>query len=183
MTDNQYTILKTFGWSSLKSYLLSAPIRIADCMVSVLVGLLAGKLKRRGRFCVTEVSGTWGCTSPLLESTFVNLSWSPGVSTKSLVTSSAELTPTVFAVTCGHVGGIISAIMFPNIDGPDYFTGISIRIPFQAVGIIAAIINIWVFCHDENRQQDLGKRDHLREPPEDEINKLGEKHPNFRYTT
>lgn len=38
------------------------------------------------------------------------------------------------------------------------------------------------FCRRENLQRDLGKGDHLRLLPEAEVNKLGEKHPDFRYT-
>lgn len=54
-------------------------------------------------------------------------------------------------------------------------------IAFQVVGILAAV-NMWFCANYENKQRDLGKRDHLRELPEDEIAKLGEKHPDFRYT-
>lgn len=46
------TILKTFGWSSLKSNLLSAPIRIASGIVSVIIGFISDKMKRRGYFCL-----------------------------------------------------------------------------------------------------------------------------------
>lgn len=46
------TILKTFGWSSLKSNLLSAPMRIASGIVSVSAGLISDKTKRRAPFCL-----------------------------------------------------------------------------------------------------------------------------------
>jgi len=49
----QPTVLKTFGWSSLKSNLLSTPPRIASGIVSVLVGIWSDKVKRRGIFCVS----------------------------------------------------------------------------------------------------------------------------------
>lgn len=46
------TILKTFGWSSLKSNLLTSPIRLASGIISVSLGFLSDKLKRRGIFCL-----------------------------------------------------------------------------------------------------------------------------------
>jgi sugar phosphate permease len=46
------TILATFGWSSMKSNLLSAPIRIASGIISVLLGFFSDKIKRRGIFCL-----------------------------------------------------------------------------------------------------------------------------------
>ena len=90
-------------------------------------------------------------------------------------------TVTAFAVSCGQLGGIISALVFPKKDGPQYVPGISTCIAFQAVGVIAAI-NMWVCCRWENKQRELGKRDHLRELSDEEQEKLGERHPDFRYT-
>ena len=46
------TILRTFGWDSLKSNLLTAPIRIASGIVSVSVGIISDKMKRRAPFCI-----------------------------------------------------------------------------------------------------------------------------------
>lgn len=46
------TILQTFGWSSLKSNLLSAPTRVASGIVSVAMGFISDKAKRRAPFCL-----------------------------------------------------------------------------------------------------------------------------------
>lgn len=46
------TILATFGWSSIKSNLLTTPIRIASAIVSVSMGVLSDKAKVRGPFCI-----------------------------------------------------------------------------------------------------------------------------------
>jgi adenylosuccinate synthase len=91
-------------------------------------------------------------------------------------------TATAFAVSCGQIGGIISAVVFPSSDSPQYVPGISTCLAFQAAGIAATII-MWACCSWENKQRDLGKRDHLRDLPMEEYCKLGEKHPDFRYTT
>lgn len=90
-------------------------------------------------------------------------------------------TVTAFAGSVGQVGGIISALVFPSSDGPAYVPGISVCIGFQVMGILAAV-NMWICCRWENKQRDLGKRDYLRELPQEEVDKLGEKHPDFRYT-
>lgn len=91
-------------------------------------------------------------------------------------------TVTAFAGSLGQFGGIISALVFPSSDGPYYVPGISVCIGFQVMGILVAL-NMWLCCSWENRQRELGKRDHLRDLPQDEIDKLGERHPDFRYTT
>lgn len=41
---------------------------------------------------------------------------------------------------------------------------------------------MWICCAYENRQRDLGNRDYLRQLPQDAQDKLGENHPDFRYT-
>lgn len=46
------TILLTFGWSPIKSNLLTAPIRIASAIVSVSVGIISDRTKMRGPYCV-----------------------------------------------------------------------------------------------------------------------------------
>ncbi|CAG9982866.1 unnamed protein product [Clonostachys byssicola] len=191
------TILQTFGWSSMKSNLLSAPIRIASGIVSVIMGWISDKLKRRGYFCVGGFSfsilglflvmlirdgnvryaglyisaiGIYIC-QPLV------IAWC----TNQVVGNVKRGTLTAFAVSCGQIGGIISALVFPSNDGPQYIPGVSVCIAFQVTGIIAAI-NMWVCCAWENRKREAGKRDHLRNLTEAEINDLGEKHPDFRYT-
>lgn len=90
-------------------------------------------------------------------------------------------TLTAFAVSCGQLGGIISALVYPSKDGPQYVPGISTCIAFQVVGILAAV-NMWFWANRENKLRETGKRDYLRELPEEEIAKLGDKHPDFRYT-
>lgn len=90
-------------------------------------------------------------------------------------------TATAYTGGMGQVGGIVSALVYPKKDGPMYVPGISTCIAFNVVGIIGAIV-LSTICHWENRQRALGKRDYLRDLPPEEIEKLGEKHPDFRYT-
>ncbi|KAF4983835.1 hypothetical protein FZEAL_841 [Fusarium zealandicum] len=192
------TILQTFGWNSLKSNLLSAPIRIASGIVSVLVGIASDKLKRRGPFCVFgfllsimglllsmllrngnlrymglyfSAIGIYIC-QPLVIAWCVN----------QVVGNVKRGTVTAFSVSCGQIGGIISALIFPKKDEPYYVPGMSVCIAFQVLGIMAAV-NMWICCRHENRQRDMGKRDHLRELSQEDLDSLGERHPDFRYTT
>jgi len=46
------TILKDFGWSSMKSNLLSAPVRAVSGVISVSFGIWSDKARRRGPFVV-----------------------------------------------------------------------------------------------------------------------------------
>lgn len=88
---------------------------------------------------------------------------------------------TGFAAGFGQIGGIIASVVFPKKDSPHYYPGIGTCIAFSFSGVVAAII-MWIACSIENIARDEGKRDHLRELTEEEQGKLGEKHPDFRYT-
>ena len=90
-------------------------------------------------------------------------------------------TLSAFAGSIGQLGGIISSVVFPSKDGPQYVPGMCTCIAFQVAGIIATI-NMWACCRWENKQRDQGKRDHLRQLSEEEQEALGEHHPDFRYT-
>lgn len=48
----QPAVLTTFGWSSLKSNLLTAPVRAVSGIISVLVALWSDRIQRRGVFCI-----------------------------------------------------------------------------------------------------------------------------------
>lgn len=102
-------------------------------------------------------------------------------STNQVTSSTKRGTITAYAGSIGQLGGIISAVVFPSKDGPQYVPGISTCIAFQVLGIIAAA-NLWIRCAYENRQRDLGNRDYLRQLSREEQDKLGENHPDFRYT-
>lgn len=89
-------------------------------------------------------------------------------------------TVTVFAVSCGQLGGIISALVFPSKNAPQYVPGISTCIAFEGLGLLA-VANMRWWCRWENKQRDAGKRDHLRQLSAEDQEKLGELHPDFRY--
>ncbi|KAH7375528.1 MFS transporter [Plectosphaerella cucumerina] len=191
------TILRAFGWGSLKSNLLSTPIRIASAIVSVAVGILSDKTRMRGVYCLAGFAmsiagllvtmllkggnmrymglyfaamGIYIC-QPLVVAWCVN----------QVVGNIKRGTLTAFAISCGQLGGIISAVVFPEKDSPQYVPGISTCIAFQVVGIITAV-GMMAACRWENRQRDLGKRDDRRDLPEEQVRMLGERHPDFRYT-
>jgi hypothetical protein len=66
-------------------------------------------------------------------------------------------------------------------DGPKYHTGHTINLVGQICVLIMACVGI-VYSKWENRQREMGKRDHRLEGlNEDETRDLGYRHPDFRY--
>ncbi|KEY72861.1 hypothetical protein S7711_04437 [Stachybotrys chartarum IBT 7711] len=190
------TILRTFGWSSLQSNLLSAPIRIASGIFSVTFGIISDKTKMRGPYCIggyfvsivglfmvmlvqnssVRYAGLYLTAIGIYICQPLVIAWA----VNQVVGSGSRGAVTAFSGGMGQVGGIISALVYPIRDGPMYVPGISTCIAFNAVGIVLAG-TMSFGCWWENRQRDMGKRDHLRDLPPDQLAKLGDKHPDFRY--
>jgi hypothetical protein len=64
-------------------------------------------------------------------------------------------------------------------DAPKYPTGHTINLAGQVCVLILAVFGI-VYCKWENRQRDLGKRDHRLNGTAAQIKDLGYRHPEFR---
>lgn len=143
------TILATFGWSSMKSNLLSAPMRVVSGLVSVSVGILSDRTGMRGPYCVFGYA--FSCVGlfmvMLVENGSVRyaglyltaigiyicqplvIAWA----VNQVVGSSKRGTTTAWAGGWGQVGGIISAVTYPKKDGPMYVPGISTCVGFNVV--------------------------------------------------
>lgn len=68
-------------------------------------------------------------------------------------------------------------------DAPKYHTGHTINLAGQ-IGVLVLSLAGIAYCKWENRQRDLGKRDHrLNGLSEAQIKDLGYRHPSFRYIT
>jgi uncharacterized protein YjiS (DUF1127 family) len=66
-------------------------------------------------------------------------------------------------------------------DAPKYPTGHTINLVGQVCVLVLAVAGI-VYSKWENKQRDMGRRDHrLNGLSEEEIRDLGYRHPEFRY--
>ncbi|KAI1206790.1 MFS transporter [Annulohypoxylon truncatum] len=192
----QPTILLTFGWDDLKSNLLSAPPRVASGIISVTIGIWSDRIQLRGIFCLggfllsilgmfliaylegaLRYMGIYFAAIGIYIVQPLSIAWC----TNQVTSSNKRGTITAFAGTIGQVGGIISAVVFPSQDSPRYIPGLMTCIALQIAGIIA-VVNLWICCYYENRQREAGKRDYLRDLSQEDQDRLGEKHPDFRYT-
>lgn len=98
-----------------------------------------------------------------------------------MVGSDKRGTSTALAGSLGQIGGIVSALVFPIKDGPQYVPGMSVNIAFLVMGLAMAL---WFtgWARWENAQRESGRRNHLLSLPEEEQRELGERHPDFRFT-
>lgn len=81
----------------------------------------------------------------------------------------------------GSLGGILAPWIYLPGDAPNYRTGHAILLSFLC-GSWACAVGLLAYCKWENKQRDMGKRDHVLEglTQEQEL-ELSSKHPAFRY--
>ncbi|KAF2025062.1 MFS general substrate transporter [Setomelanomma holmii] len=191
------TILNDLGWTATKAQLYSVPPYVCACLIAIGIAFVSDKTNRRGIylavFTLPAIAGfsimRWA-TDPdvryggIFLITIGAFPGGPGFlawAANNAAGPAIRSVSTAYVVTLGTAGGILATWTYTNRDAPKYPTGHTINLCGQICVLILAIGCI-IYCKWENRQRDLGKRDHrLNGKSEVEIRDLGYRHPEFRY--
>ncbi|KAH8589341.1 major facilitator superfamily domain-containing protein [Bisporella sp. PMI_857] len=191
------TILNALGWTALKTQFYTVPPYTLACFWAIFLSYVSDKIQRRGvivlgstilaisgyTMLVTVKSNTakyiavYMAASGAFPLGPVFLAWA--------LNNAAG--PSVRAVTGGSVvalgggGAILATWTYLEKDKPNYKRGHYINIGANCVAFLLALTGI-LYTRWENRKRERGERDHrLVNLSEDEKNKLGYRHPEFRY--
>ncbi|KAL8293340.1 hypothetical protein RQP46_000041 [Phenoliferia psychrophenolica] len=92
-------------------------------------------------------------------------------------------TGTALSIAIGSSGGIVGAWVFIAAQAPTYYTGKAVTMTLLSFSFAMTIVHYY-YCKWENKQRDLGRRDHrLVGLTEEEASVLGNLHPSFRLVT
>lgn len=194
------TILSTgLGYDPTKSQLMSVPPYVAACLLAIAIAYISDKTRQRGIY--TAIFGVIALIGfailrfhteaniKYMALFFVTVGAFPGGPAFLAWAMNNSAGPAVravssaYVVTLGTIGGIVSTWTYVSSDGPNFPTGHTINLVGQIVVVVLSIFGI-VYCLWENRLRAAGKRDYRLEGlTEDEQEKLGFRHPNFRYMT
>ncbi|KAJ4291186.1 hypothetical protein N0V90_010384 [Kalmusia sp. IMI 367209] len=201
------TILNDLGWTATKAQLYSVPPYVCACIVAIGVAFVSDKTNRRGiylaGFTLLGITGfailRWA-TNPNVRYMgvfFITLGafpGGPGFLSWAMNNSAGPAIRAVsgaYVVTLGTAGGVLATCVATNNpsrtyvskESPKYPTGHTINLAGQ-IGVLFLSLAGIAYCKWENRQRDLGKRDHrLHGLSEAQIKDLGYRHPAFRYIT
>ncbi|KEF60355.1 uncharacterized protein A1O9_01915 [Exophiala aquamarina CBS 119918] len=193
------SIIRGMGYSSTDAQLLSVGPYAVACGFSIAVGYLSDRYKQRALPII--------CTAPFAIAGFFMLEFLPNdrpaakygalylaatglyafvpiwltwaVNNCATATVRAACSGIVF--TMGSLGGIMAPWMFLPRDAPAYRTGHAVLVAFLC-GSWACAVLLWGYCRWENRQRDMGKRDHrLQGLTREQELELSSRHPAFRY--
>lgn len=193
------TILKDLGWTATKAQLYTVPPYVCACAVAIGVAFVSDKTNRRGiylaGFTLLAITGfsilRWATDHNVRYAgvfliTLGAFPGGPGFLSWGMNNASGPAVRAVsgaYIVTLGTAGGVLATWTYMAKDYPRYATGHTINLTGQIGVLVLSLVGI-AYCKWENRQRDLGKRDHrLQNLDETQIRDLGYRHPEFRYIT
>ncbi|KAL2126140.1 hypothetical protein VTI74DRAFT_1613 [Chaetomium olivicolor] len=191
------TILNDIGWSSTQAQLYSVPPYVAACLVAIAIAYASDKTHQRGiwlaSFSCLAVIGfailRWVETPNIryMAVYFVTVGAFPGGpgflswAMNNSAGPAVRAVSSAYVVTLGTIGGIVATWTYVQTDAPKYYTGHTINLGGQIAVVSLSIFGIF-YCMYENKARAAGKRDHRLEGlSEAEQEKLGSRHPQYRY--
>lgn len=193
------SILRQFGWTSIKAQYMSIPVWLVAWILQIFNGFASDRVHRRWPFfffplCLSVlgyalllgqrnlalgvrymatffvVSGCWAALAMTM--TWLN---NNSVGKKRRGVASA----TILAI--GNTGSIVGSFIFLAPEAPRYVTGYSVALTAVILSQMAATGYLFHAIY-ENKAKARGARDHLLALPANEQAELGAKHPSYRYT-
>lgn len=192
------TILAAIGYKSIKAQLYTVPVYTVATVVSLFMSWLSDRLQRRGVFisagallAMTGYAILSSANDPNVKYGAVYiaaigiffigttvLAWS----LNNAAGSSIRAVSSAFVVAMGNFGSVIATWSYLPTDAPRYRKGHFINMGAEIIVCLLGIAGI-LYVRWENRQRDLGKRNHRLQglTTDEEIDELGYRHPSFRY--
>lgn len=193
------TILQELGWMAQHAQVMSIPIYIAATIVALIVAIATDSLKHRYSFTMLGVLVATVGYILLLAQHSLNV----GVRYFAvyLVTCGGYITqPVTIAwvannmaghykrsvssavqIGLGNLGGIVASNIYLSSQAPAYPIGYGVSIAclwLCGLSCTAFLGGLWL----ENRKRDTGKRNDRFQLPPEELENLGDDHPNFRFS-
>ncbi|KAF4468799.1 inner membrane transport yfaV [Fusarium albosuccineum] len=99
-----------------------------------------------------------------------------------LAPSSRRAIGVAFNICVGNIGGIIGSYMYLDKEAPRYQTGFGLSLAFGASGVIVALLLELSYKWGNKRKAQFTEEDIRAQYSEEQLLKLGDKSPLFKYT-
>jgi len=193
------TIVQQMGYKSIHAQLLSVPPYAVAAVVTVTVGFVADRTGKRG-YCnmVMALFGIIGFAMLLGSGT-------PHVQYAGVFLGAMGIYPCIpntitwtannvegvykrgialgFVIGWGNLNGIVSSNIYRAEDKPRFKPGHAVVLAYETIFLLGGSILQHVLLRRENAKRRAGERDvWVQGKSEEEIEKLGDKRPDFIYT-
>lgn len=192
------TIIKEFGYSSSMAQAFTIPVWTACAVVTIGVGWLSDHLRKRAVFIYLGC----GVTTVAYILLVCQQHFSIGVKYMSIfIMGSGVFTMQPISVIWilsnlsghykrsvgsaavlgfGSIGSIIASNIFLSREAPTFLTGYAVSFAFIGLEVLLCT-GYLLGLKRENKKRDFGERDWRLSLPQDEIDNLGDDHPEFRF--
>lgn len=192
------TIIKELGYKSTTAQLLTVPIYVAACIVTVAVAYFADKKRVRSPFIVAglvfQLIGFIMCISTgnagvTYAGVFIaacaiypthpsNITWL----SNNLAGSYKRAVGKGIQISVGNLAGAFASNFYRSEDAPRYMLSHALEIGFITAGLIAATIMVVSYKSvNAKREKAVANAEHNGYTPE-ELSDMGDKAVTFRYT-
>ncbi|KAL4883377.1 major facilitator superfamily domain-containing protein [Aspergillus karnatakaensis] len=195
-------IMKNMGYTSANAQLLSMPPYIAGAISAYLFGILADKLRWRmpiivfGQILVIIGFGilfslaediqdaipacyfatVLACTGlyPIIPGTNA---WT----SNNLAGARKQSMGIAFMISVGNLGGLVGSFIYLEREAPKYPTGFGSSFGFAAAGVVASLVLEARFWVVNRRNEGVGREEVLERYSAEEVQRMGDRSPLFRY--
>ncbi|KAL2378146.1 hypothetical protein RJZ90_006226 [Blastomyces dermatitidis] len=193
------TILHDLGWTALNAQLLAVPIFACGACSAMITAVISDRIRHRFTFTILGcLIASIGYTILLCQQ-YVSLGVRYfavfAISAGSFMSHPITITwlnnnmgghykrgiSSAMQIGIGNSGGIIASNLFFPSEAPRYPTGYGASLGLIWLCALTCIVFL-LYLYRENRLRAQGRRDHLLQLPEDEVNNLGDHHPSFKFT-
>ncbi|KAI7876438.1 MFS general substrate transporter [Lichtheimia hyalospora FSU 10163] len=193
------SLLSEFGWNSVVTQIMTVPPYAFACIICIGCSILSDRWHTRGIFMfalcapltiigfavLLTVDGIGPRYMAIFFATGGGFTCSPifvGWSVDNTAGPTVRSIACAFIISLGELAGIVSSWTYLPSQAPEYTTGNQINLAMGALVLVCAAACSF-YMKWENTQRDKGKRDHvLHGLSQDQIDQLGHKHPQFRFT-
>lgn len=193
------TIIKELGFTSTQAQLLSVPPYACAAMCTVFIGWLADRTRQRGLCNIfvslvgmigfamllgaqtagTRYAGTFLGAMGIYPTIANTISWT-GNNIEGVYKRGVSLG---IVIGWGNLNGIVSSNIYRGGDAPHFFPGHGTVLAYLTILLFGGSVVQHVLLRRENARRRAGLRDHWAEGMSlEEMDKLGDKRPDFIYT-
>lgn len=198
------SIVKAMGFSSTQAQLMTAPVYLVGAITAILFALLSDRFHWRMPFVAASLTLIAGGYAVILSfggdltgnhkgsgyfalmlaamgtysAQATNASWAAN----NLAPARRRAMGVAFNIAVGNVGGIIGSYMYLENEAPQYATGYGLSLAFGASGAMVALLLELSYKIGNERKAKLLGEDVRAQYSEDELLKMGDRSPLFKYT-
>jgi hypothetical protein len=193
----QPTILKTMGYTNSEAQVHTIPVYMTALCLLIILSYTSGRVGHRYGFTVIGACiGIVGWTVELVQvkavagryfgmfaitaCAYIQMPLLVVWLSNNMGGNAKAAFATGFMIGLGNCGNLVSSNIFITEESPKYHTGFASGLAMTIFGLLSTT-SLELYCWIANKRRDAGKENGKLARSEQELQDLGDDHPDFRY--